>query len=166
MKQMICALLAVLAVLALGGCGNIADGPAGRPEGEKDCYLEVTAPDRESLGVIPQGEVLDGIFSDGSGQHSWVLDGERPQGLEPEYLCLLWQQETLLAGQGPDADRDYEVVLRVTTFPGTNYVEVEVPAEAVGLWGLPEELTEQVLNFSFLAPEESVAALREAVAGE
>jgi len=163
---MICVLLAALAVLALGGCGGDPGGPAAGPEGEKDCYLEVTAPDGDSLGVIPQGEVLDGIFDDGGGQHSWVLDGERPQGLEPEYVCLLWQQKTLLAGQAPDADRDYEVVLRLTTFPGTNYVEVEVPAEAVGLWGLPEELAEQVLNFSFLAPEESVAALRQAVVGE
>ena len=35
----------------------------------------------------------------------WVMSGERPDGLEPEYICRLWVQKTLLAWQDP-ADED------------------------------------------------------------
>ena len=171
MKQLICALLAAL---ALAGCAAVPEisrelpdipsvpEPAGEPaEGEKDYYLEVTTPEGKSLGTIPRGEVLEGIFNADVGD-KWQLSGERPDGLEPEYLCLVWQQKTLLAGRDPAAEREYEVVMSVTTFRGSDHVEATIPPEVAGLWGLPAGVAEQLLTFAFRAPEESLSALRAA----
>ena len=172
MKQLICALLAAL---ALAGCAAVPEisrelpgipsvpEPVGEPaemaEGEKDYYLEITTPEGKSLGTIPRGEVLESIFNADVGD-KWQLSGERPDGLEPEYLCLVWQQKTLPAGQDPAAEREYEVVMSVTTFRGSDYVEAAIPPEVAGLWGFPADVAEQFLTFAFRAPEETIETLR------
>lgn len=171
MKRAFCLILALTALLSLAGCGGIrrelpedfpasAGGMTARAEGEKDCYLEVTTPEGESLGVIAGKEILDALLDD----DNTAEPEECLRDLTPEYICRLWQQKTLLAGQDPAA-REYEVVMTITTFRGSDYIQVSILWELAGLWGFPGELAEELLNLTCRAPAEAAAALREAVSG-
>ena len=178
MKQLICALLATL---TLAGCGRLPEisrelpelPPVPSPpwertekeEGEKDYYLEITTPDGEYLGTVHQGEELDLLFNNADTGDQWVMSGERPDGLEPEYICRLWVQKTLLAWQDPADERGYEAVMCLTTFQGSNYVEETVNLEVLTSLWVPDWLVEDYLNFSCYAPEESLAAIRAAAGG-
>jgi len=144
----------ILALMLLAGCSsNVSDkGEAA----EKKCRLEIySAQDDTLLNTIDDQEQLKQLLA----IDSWEEAGEKPEGLTPEYKLCVYQEKTLLAGQSPDDERDYELIETLTTFGDNTYVEVEFSPDVIKNM----ELSEDYLTFCYLMPENIAESLRDAV---
>ena len=82
------------------------------------------------------------------------------EGDTPLYTYVFMQQKTLLAGQDPNAEREYEEVLRFTVYEGTDVMSMTV-LESLGDY-LPSSVEdwEDILTIHAKPPAEIAEALR------
>ena len=144
-KGMFAGCLLALALL-LAGCG------AGLPGGTEE-------------GAESPEELLDGLDSDwGTKNHRWqILDdqGKEEEAETPLYTYVFWQEKTLLAGQDPKEEREYEEVIRFMIPAEGNTVTMLVLAGLENVQ-VPEYIDlEDLLTFRSGAPEETLEALRD-----
>jgi len=153
MKKILLGLAACLLLLA--SCGKSPSESASKAD-TKQLKAEVySAQDNTLLKTITDQELLSDLndFSDWDG-------GDSPsEGLAPEYTLLVYQEKTLLAGQDPDAEREYELIETLTTYQDSRYMTAAISPDAVKSVPLPEDL----LTFRCEIPKETAGRLREAL---
>lgn len=97
---------------------------------------------------------IDALLQD----DGWGLTGKDPG--EAMYTYVFWQEKTLLAGQDPDAEREYEALIRFTVPAEGNIVTMEILPESlkgVEIAGLD---IADLMTFTGTAPAEALEALR------
>ncbi len=92
------------------------------------------------------------------------MDWERASSVEdksPLYIYVFMQQKTLLAGQDPESEREYEEVMRFTVYEDTDVMKMTI-LDSLGE-GFPFSMVdlEDVLTIYAKAPTETVEALRD-----
>lgn len=184
MKRIFCMIsLALALVLALSGCGphitltsdedfQAAWGEAWTewknnqdrdgPDTEKNHYYQILD-SQETLLCTVSGEegvsALDTLLSDDGSNWGERLTGEA----SGEITCIYcyWQEKTLLAGQDPDAERDYEELVRFTVYQDRDVVTLQVLSGLDAL-ELPGDISvSDLLTFTYSVPAETAAALRD-----
>ena len=181
-----CGMLAM--ALLLSGCLPAALMPQSTPDGRLEEKMEALGdlPLRsgKSLGRLGRRWSAKGHYwkiLDGQGEEVYTIDSEeavqrvddliqgdmeckQASSVEDEialYTYVFMQQKTLLAGQDPDTEREYQEVLRFTVYEGTDVMSMTV------LDGLEGVLPVSILNWEDLltihakAPAETAEALRD-----
>ncbi len=142
-------------LLALASCGKSPSETSSEPD-TKQLKAEVySAQDNVLLKTISDQELLSDLnnFSD------WDGEDTPPEDLTPEHTLLVYQEKTLLDGQDPDAEREYELIETLTTYKDSRYMTAVIAPDAVKNLDLPAEL----LTFLCEMPEETAGRLREAL---
>jgi len=146
--------MVILAIMLLAGCSS--NVPGNGEAAEKKCRLEIySAQDDTLLNTIEDQEQLKQMLA----IDSWETADEKPGKLTPEYKLCVYQEKTLLAGQSPDDERDYELIESITTFKNSTYVEAVFSPDVIKNM----ELAEDYLTFCYFMPENLAESLREAV---
>lgn len=148
MKKALLLLLAGVLV-ACTGCAHTA---AKEP---KACKVEVYSDGGELLKTIDDQETIELLTP----TEDWA-DAEAPQP-EPaaQYELVVWQEKTLLAGEDPEGEREYEVILNLTLYQDSPLVKTVISPQAVKNMRLSEEM----LTAYYTLPDETLSALRQAV---
>lgn len=153
------ALLLCGVMLLLTACGGEKES--------KDHYYELLNSTGNDSSIIDDAKLVKKIDDLLEGPLE-AADDETAGGepVEPFWIYVCWQEKTLLAGQDPDAEREYEEVLRVSVPDTGNELTIQVLPnvdELDGLDGLAEALElDELLTFTVTAPEDTVANLRNA----
>lgn len=182
MKKHIAPLLcgAAALVLLLSGCLPAARSAPGREQEWEDAAEDLQ--DRLD-GLEDDWSAKSHYWQvlDAAGQEVCVLDAEEAvrqvddlldgdtdweqassvEGKTALYTYVMMQQKTLLAGQDPDTEREYEEVLRFTVYEDTDVLSMTV---LEGLEdALPDSLADwtDLLTFHLRAPAETAEALRD-----
>lgn len=96
----------------------------------------------------------------GDGWQSFSV-GSEDEEETPLYTYVFWQEKTLLAGEDPEEEREYEEVIRFMIPAEGNTVAMRVLRGLEGL-NVPEYIDlEELLTFRGGAPEETLEALRD-----
>nr|WP_325297863.1 hypothetical protein [uncultured Dysosmobacter sp.] len=136
------ALLLCGAALLLTACG------AGK-EAEKDHYYEVLDSAGAVLYTVKDGELaetLDGLL----GTSSEDMDAAGDAGdVEPLYTYAYWQERTLLAGEDPEAEREYQELIRVLVPAEGEELVIQVFPDTAALEGL-NQLTRDTVDIASL----------------
>lgn len=129
MKRML-ALLLCGAVLLLAACG------AREEEAEKDHYYEISDHDGAVLYTVTDGEMLD-LLDDLLGTPAEDMEhAGDTEDLEVMYTYSYWQEKTLLAGEDPETDREYEELMRIQVPAEGETLVIQVLPNADALEGL------------------------------
>lgn len=123
------ALLLCGAALLLTACGA-------REEAEKDYYYEVLDSTGAALYTVKDGtlaDTLDGLLGTSAED---MAASEAAEDIEPLYTYAYWQEETLLAGEDPDRERDYEELMRILVPAEGETVVIQVLPGVEDLEGL------------------------------
>lgn len=80
---------------------------------------------------------------------------------DPAYTYVYSQEKTLLAGQDPDRERDYEDLLTFTVSASEDVVTMRILGGLEELSLLPGVELEDILTFSASVPAETAEALRD-----
>lgn len=92
-------------------------------------------------------------------EDTWTHPDKAPD--DPAYSYVYRQEKTLLAGQDPDAEREYEDLLRFTVSASEDVVTMQILGGLEELSLLPEAVPmEDVLTFPIAVPAETAEALR------
>lgn len=136
------ALLLCGAALLLTACG------AGK-EAEKDHYYEVLDSAGAVLYTVKDGELaetLDSLL----GTSSEDMDAAGDAGdVEPLYTYAYWQERTLLAGKDPEAEREYQELIRVLVPAEGEELVIQVFPDTAALEGL-NQLTRDTVDIASL----------------
>jgi len=175
MKKIGVILLCLTAALAMAACNvtSPSDGELQKEwrEDTEDILQDIRD---EDSGKAHRYEVLDSqgktLYTIDSEEGVEAVDevlGEPLDGIRVSseggaalYTYVFWQERTLLAGEDPEAEREYEALLRCTVPAEGNVLSVEVtlPEEA----DPPEWLhLDGLLSFGVELSEEAMEALRD-----
>ena len=124
--------LAVLVSLFfLAGCaGQMEDSSGG-----KEIRVQVLNPgDGVLLGELDE-ETTEDLFL---GLTDWEETEPQSQGQE-EYELVFLQEKTLLLGEDPEGEREYEEIARLTFYRDSDAVQWVISSQAVKNLPLPEE---------------------------
>lgn len=121
----ICA--ALLCLLFLTACG------AGSQEETKDRRYEVLDGTGAVLYTIEDGELVDTLDSLLSEPLEDMEHSASTGDVEPLYTYVYCQEKTLLAGEDPDKERDYEELMRVLVPAEGETVVIQVLPDVEGL---------------------------------
>lgn len=132
-------------LLFVTGCGN----PVSQDENslEKESRIAIySAADDVLLKTIEDQDTIIRLLDSGS----WTLLERAPDDLIPEYRMLVYQEKTLLAGQSPDEEREYEWIETVTTYANSSCITEQFASSVIQGKILPED----VLTFYYTTPDE------------
>lgn len=133
-------------MLFLTGCGDkVSD--SNNDEGKKQCKIEVySAQDDKLLKTIDDQDIVNQLLI----TNDWETAEGLSADLTPEYKLLVYQEKTLLYGQDPDEERDYELIETVITFQNSQYVQETISDSVVKNMTLPED----VMTFYYKMPDD------------
>lgn len=136
-------------VLLLCGAALLLTACGAGEEAAKDHYYEVLDSTGAALFTVEDGELaetLDGLL----GTPAEDMDTTGPAGdTEPLYTYAYWQEKTLLAGEAPDAEREYEELMRILVPAEGEEIVVQVFPDAAALEGL-NQLTKDTVDIESL----------------
>ncbi len=126
-----------LCFLFLVSCGTTTSPNEEELSEKKKVRIEVySAQGEECLKTITDQEDAATLLE--IGEQEIV---EAPLGdLTPEYELRVYQEKTLLMGQDPEAEREYELIETLTTFCDSNYVASYISGNVVHSGNIPEDL--------------------------
>ncbi len=148
MKRIITILIACMFCLA-GCAGGTGDGA------KKKSRIEIFSIDDELLSTIDDGDTINNLLNN----NDWSEANELPDGLTPEYKLLVYREKTLLAGQNPDDEREYELIETIITFKDSPYVIEAISSEVVKNMIIPSD----VLTFYYELPNGTVENIINAI---
>jgi len=99
-------------------------------------------------------KTLDEILSD----DGWAQLEEAPA--DPAYSYVYSQEKTLLAGQDPDVEREYEDLITFTVSASEDALTIQILSGLEELALIPGVDWEDVLTFSVSVPPETAESLR------
>lgn len=111
----------IICTMILTACGKAPD--------EKQLRIEIySAQDNALITTVDDQSTANLLLSDSGGEE---LD-ELPPDLTPEYRLVVYQEKTLLLGQDPDEERGYDLIMTLTTYRGSAYIQESVAEGVVG----------------------------------
>lgn len=115
----------------------------------------------EELAAVTDEEAVERL-DDLLGVHGGE-DWKRPEETPEDPLCtyVYRQEKTLLAGQDPDAEREYEDLLSFSVSASEDAVTLRILGGLEELSLVPGVSMEDILTFSISVPAETAAALRD-----
>lgn len=81
---------------------------------------------------------------------SWETLESVSDDLIPEYVWLVYQEKTLLAGQDPSEEREYELIETIITFQDIPYIKQIISSTVIKNMIIPED----VLTFYYSMPDD------------
>ena len=145
MKRIITILIACMFILA--GCAFQTTNSIG-DEVEKKSRIEIFSIQDELLSTIDNEDTINNLLNN----NDWSEVNELPEDLTPEYKLLVYQEKTLLAGQDPNEERDYELIETIIIFEDSPYVIEVISSEVVKNMILPSD----VLTFYYELPDSTI----------
>lgn len=81
---------------------------------------------------------------------SWETLESVSDDLTPEYILLVYQEKTLLAGQDPSEEREYELIETIITFQDSPYIKEMISNTVIKNMIIPED----ALTFYYSMPDD------------
>ena len=133
-KIVVTGVSAVLLLGVLAGCGTLKEAPSAE-ETEKAVQVEKQTADGERLFLIEEDTEARAFLDDYLNEDTYLDDGAYQVGTEavadlaPECVYVVYQQDTVLAGQTESAG--YTEMLRYTLYQDSNVLTLSVTAGGV-----------------------------------
>lgn len=112
--------LLLCGVMLLTACGGE------RQETEKDHYYQVLDSAGAVLCTVTDGPLFDTLDDLLGTPLEDVEQDENTGDIEPLYAYVYCQEKTLLAGEDPDGERDYEELMRILVPEEGNTIAIQV----------------------------------------
>ena len=142
MKKIIGVLLIVTFLMM--GCSY--NEPQEKQKDEKQSKIELySAQDNQLLLTIDDQDTVNKLLN----TSDWRILESISDDLIPEYIMLVYQEETLLYGQNSDEKRDYELILTLITYKNSSYIKEIISGSVVKNIIIPEN----ELAFYHIAPD-------------
>lgn len=123
---------------------------------QKSCKIEIRSFKEHSLiATIDKQEIVNQFLA----TDDWEAVDGIPKELTPQYRLVVYQEKTLLKGQDPDEEREFEIIERITTYQDSLYMQVSVNPDVIKNSKMPQEF----LTFNYLAPDEIMKNLQQFV---
>lgn len=152
MKKVMGVLLIVTFLLT--GCSY--NEPQEKQQNEKQSKIELySAQDNQLLLTIDNQDTVNKLLN----SSDWTILESVSGDLIPEYIMLVYQEETLLYGQDPDEKRDYELILTLITYQNSSYIKEIISDSVVKNMIIPEN----ALTFYYIVPDDIQEDLRELI---
>ena len=100
----ISAVFLIINFLFLVGCSYQDESMESKKQSRIEIY---SVEDEKLLKIIDDQIVVNELFS----TYNWEEKSELSDDLIPEYQLLVYQEKTMLWGQDPDKDREYELCI-------------------------------------------------------
>ena len=144
MKKIIGVLM--IFTLLLTGCSHNVPQDAHNDE-KKQSRIEVySAQDDVLLQTIDEQDTVNKLLD----TSSWETLESISDDLTPEYILLVYQEKTLLAGQDPSEEREYELIETIITFQDSPYIKEIISNTVIKNTVIPED----VLTFYYSMPDD------------
>ena len=128
------------------GCSHNVPQDAHNDE-KKQSRIEVySAQDDVLLQTIDEQDTVNKLLD----TSSWETSGSISDDLTPEYILLVYQEKTLLAGQDPSEEREYELIETIITFQDSPYIKEIISNTVIKNTIIPED----VLTFYYSMPDD------------
>lgn len=156
----ICSALLCLAVLLLTACG------AENQDEKKEHYYEVLDSAGEVLYTERDGELVDTLDSLLGTPVEEMEHSQAGEDINPLYTYVYWQEKTLLAGEDPEEEREYEELIHVLVPAEGETLVIQVFPNVDGLknlnWLTKETVDmEELLRSAVTVSPETAEALRD-----
>lgn len=149
MKKVLGAL--ILSLLFLVGC-NARTTQNDSNDMKKQSKIEIyTVQDEKLLKTIDNQDTINQLFN----LTDWENVNNLPENLIPEYKLLIYQEETLLLGQNPEDERDYELIETIITYQDSPYIESTISENAIKGKRIPEDF----MTFYYIMPDDVMESL-------
>lgn len=146
MKKIIGVLL--IFALLLTGCGHNTEEE--KKQGKIELY---SAQDNKLLLTIDNQDTVNKLLN----ASDWEAMESIPDDLKPEYIMLAYQEKTLLYGQDPNQERDYELIATLITYQNSSYVKEIISSAIIKNMIIPEN----ALTFYYVMPDDIQEDLHE-----
>ena len=132
--------------LLLTGCSHNIPQDVHDDE-KKQSRIEVySAQDDMLLKTIDEQDTVNKLLD----TSSWETLESVSDDLTPEYILLVYQEKTLLAGQDPSEEREYELIETIITFQDSPYIKEIISNTVIKNTIIPED----VLTFYYSMPDD------------
>ena len=147
----------VLLIFALLLTACSYNTPSGKQKDEKKhSKIELySAQDHELLQTIDNQDTVNKLLD----TSDWEVIESISDDLKPEYIMLAYQEKTLLYGQDPDEERDYELITTVITYQNSPYIKEIISSTVVKNMIIPEN----ALTFYYAIPDHVQEDLHELI---
>ena len=149
MKRIIVILIACM--LCLAGCASQTTHNKDDVV-KKKSKIEICSLQDDLLLTIDDQDTINNLLND----NDWSEVNELPEGLTPENKMLVYQEKTLLAGQDPNEERDYELVETIILFRDSPYVTEVISSNVVKNMIIPSD----VLTLYFKLPDSTIEKIK------
>lgn len=142
MKKII-GVLMILTLLLVGCSHNVPQQDNEKKQSRIEIY---SAQDDVLLQTIEEQETVNKLLD----TSSWETLESVSDDLIPEYVWLVYQEKTLLAGQDPSEEREYELIETIITFQDIPYIKQIISSTVIKNMIIPED----VLTFYYSMPDD------------
>ena len=142
MKKII-GVLIILTLLLVGCSHNVPQQDNEKKQSRIEIY---SAQDDVLLQTIEEQEIVNKLLD----TSSWETLESVSDDLIPEYIWLVYQEKTLLAGQDPSEEREYELIETIITFQDSPYIKQIISSTVIKNMIIPED----VLTFYYSMPDD------------
>ena len=153
MKKLISIL--IICALFLTGCGNSVPNHSDEETKKKNRIEVYSAQDDTLVTTIDDQNTTNQILD----SSDWEEAEQLPDDLNPEYKMLVYQEKTLLYGQDPDEEREYELIETLITYQDSPYTEEIISSDVIHNMIIPED----ALTFYYVMPDEIQKELDEII---
>lgn len=142
MKKII-GVLIILTLLLVGCSHNVSQQDNEKKQSRIEIY---SAQDDVLLQTIEEQETVNKLLD----TSSWETLESVSDDLIPEYIWLVYQEKTLLAGQDPSEEREYELIETIITFQDSPYIKQIISSTVIKNMIIPED----VLTLYYSMPDD------------
>ena len=142
MKKII-GVLMILTLLLVGCSHNVPQQDNEKKQSRIEIY---SAQDDVLLQTIEEQEAVNKLLD----TSSWETLESVSDDLIPEYIWLVYQEKTLLAGQDPSEEREYELIETIITFQDSPYIKQIISSTVIKNMIISED----VLTFYYSMPDD------------
>ena len=142
MKKII-GVLMILTLLLVGCSHNVPQQDNEKKQSRIEIY---SAQDDVLLQTIEEQETVNKLLD----TSSWETLESVSDDLIPEYIWLVYQEKTLLAGQDPSEEREYELIETIITFQDSPCIKQIISSTVIKNMIIPED----VLTFYYSMPDD------------
>lgn len=141
----------IICMLCLAGCAG-GSSQNKEEDAKKLSRIEIYSAQDELQVTVEDQTAIDHLLND----TDWSPVETLPDDLTPEYKLLVSQEKTLLAGQNPEEERDYELVETIIIFQDSSYAVQVISSDVVKNMMIPKD----ALTFYYELPESTIEQMK------